>query len=81
MIRVPTNRSSTHPGEMLREEFRSPMAIDPQELAESIHMSPQSTREIISDHKNITPSLALRPAKYFAMSPDFWMNLQLRWDL
>ncbi len=81
MIRVPTNRPPTHPGEMLSEEFLSPMDIDPQELAESIHVSPQSIREIISDQKSLTPSIALRLAKYFGMSPDFWMNLQLRWDL
>ena len=81
MIRVPTNREPTHPGEMLREEFLSPMEIDPNELARSIHVPAQSIFEIISYQTGVTPSIALRLAKYFGMSPDFWMNLQLRWDL
>ena len=81
MIRVPTHRPPTHPGEMLREEFLSPMEIDEHQLAESIHVPWQRIKEIISDHQSITPSIALRLAKYFGMSADFWMNLQLRWDL
>src|SRR5438067_2443394 len=81
MIRVPTNREPTYPGEMLREEFLSPMEIDARQLADSIHVSPQSISEILSNQRSITPSIALRLAKYFGMSPDFWMNLQLRWDL
>ena len=66
---------------MLREEFLSPMEIDPNELARSIHVPAQSIFEIISYQRGVTPSIALRLAKYFGMSPDFWMNLQLRWDL
>ena len=81
MIRVPTNRQPTHPGEMLREEFLAPMQIDEQQLAESIHVSRERIKEIISERKSINPSIALRLAKYFGMSADFWMNLQLRWDL
>ena len=81
MIRVPTNRPPTHPGEMLREEFLSPMEIDADDLAMSLHVSPQSISEIVFKQRSITPSIALRLAKYFGMSADFWMNLQLRWDL
>jgi addiction module HigA family antidote len=81
MIRVPTHRPPTHPGEMLREEFLSPMQIDEQQLAESIHVPHQSIREIVSEKKSINPSIALRLARYFGMSADFWMNIQLRWDL
>jgi addiction module HigA family antidote len=66
---------------MLREEFLSPMDIGAQELARSIHVSEENIKGIISDQKSITPSIALRLAKYFGMSADFWMNLQLRWDL
>ena len=66
---------------MLREEFLAPMQIDEQQLAESIHVSRERIKEIISASKSISPSIALRLAKYFGMSPDFWMNLQLRWDL
>jgi len=64
---------------MLREEFLTPMQIDEQELAESIHVPPERIKEIISERKSINPSIALRLAKYFGMSADFWMNLQLRW--
>jgi antitoxin HigA-1 len=81
MIRVPTNRPPTHPGEMLAEDFLLPMQIDEQQLAESIHVPHERIKEIISDRKSINPSIALRLAKYFGMSADFWMNLQLRWDL
>ena len=81
MIRVPTNRPPTYPGEMLFEEFLSPMQINEQHLAESIYVPHQRIKEIISERKSINPSIALRLAKYFGMSADFWMNLQLRWDL
>ena len=57
------------------------MQIDEHQLAESIHVAPEQIQEIVSERKNINPSIALRLAKYFGMSPDFWMNLQLRWDL
>ena|SRR5258706_3276605 len=81
MIQVPISRKPIHPGEMLCEEFLSPMDMDARQLAESIHVSQHSIDEIISNRKSINPSIALRLANYFGMSPDFWMNLQLRWDL
>jgi len=81
MLRVPTNRPPTHPGEMLVEEFLTPMGINERELAEFIHIPAQRINEIITEHQSVTPSIALRLAKYFGMSADFWMNLQLRWDL
>jgi antitoxin HigA-1 len=81
MVRIPTHRSPTHPGEMLREEFLSPMALSQRELAEAIHVPYQRINEIINGKRGITPSTALRLAKFFGMSAEFWMNLQLRWDL
>lgn len=81
MIRVPTHRPPTHPGEMLVEEFLTPMGINEKELAEFIHVPAQCINEIVVDHRSVTPSIALRLARYFGMSADFWMNLQLRWDL
>ena len=81
MIRVPTHRPPTHPGEMLVEEFLAPMGINENELAEFIHVPAQRINEIITSQKSVTPSISLRLAKYFGMSADFWMNLQLRWDL
>jgi antitoxin HigA-1 len=81
MVRIPTHRSPTHPGEMLLEEFLEPMALSQRELADAIHVPYQRINEIINGRRGITPSTALRLAKFFGMSADFWMNLQLRWDL
>src|ERR1051325_1104843 len=81
MIRIPTHRTPTHPGEMLQEEFLTPMGLTQRELAEAVHVPYQRINEIINGHRGITPSTALRLAKFFGMSADFWMNLQLRWDL
>lgn len=81
MIRVPTHRTPTHPGEMLLEEFLTPMDLTQQALAEAIHVPYQRINEIINGRRGMTPSTALRLAKFFGMSADFWMNLQIRWDL
>ncbi len=81
MVRVPTHRIPTHPGEMLLEEFLTPMGISQKDLADNIEVPYQRINEIVNGRRGITPSTALRLAKFFDMSPDFWMNLQLRWDL
>ena len=81
MVRVPTHRAPTHPGEMLLEEFLNPMDLTQRDLAEAIHVPYQRVNELINGRRGITPSTALRLAKFFGMSPDFWMNLQQRWDL
>ncbi len=81
MIRIPTHREPTHPGEMLLEEFLLPMGMTQRQLADAIHVPYQRVNEIVNGRRGITPSTALRLAKFFGMSPDFWMNLQLRWDL
>lgn len=81
MVRIPTHRSPTHPGEMLLEEFLRPMNITQRELADGIHVPYQRINEIINGRRGITPSTALRLAKFFGTSAGFWMNLQLRWDL
>ena len=81
MVRIPTHRQPTSPGEMLLEEFcgrwGSPNASSP-----TLSMfSYQRIDEIVNGRRGVTPSTALRLAKFFEVSPDFWMNLQLRWDL
>lgn len=80
-MRVPTHRPPTHPGEMLLEEFLRPMEITQRELADSLHVPYQRINELTNGRRGMTPSTALRLAKYFGTSADFWMNLQLRWDL
>lgn len=80
-MRIPTNRAPTHPGEMLREEFLKPMGMTQQALADAIHVSYQRVNEIVNGRRRVTPSTALRLAKFFGMSAGFWMNAQLSWDL
>ena len=81
MIRIPTDRAPTHPGEMLLEEFLKPMNITQRQLADAIHVPYQRVNEIINGRRGITPSTALRLAEVFKVSADFWLNLQLRSDL
>jgi addiction module HigA family antidote len=81
MVRVPTNRIPTHPGEMLLEEFLNPMGISQRDLADNIQVPYQRINGIVNGRRGITPSTALRLAKFFNMSAEFWMNVQLRWDL
>jgi len=81
MIRIPTDREPTHPGEMLREEFLDPMSLTQRALATAIQVPYQRVNEIVRGKRGVTPSTALRLAKYFGTSAGFWMNLQLRWDL
>ena len=81
MVRIPTNREPTHPGDMLLAEFLEPMGITQRELADAIHVPYQRVNEIINQKRGVTPSTALRLAKYFGVSEDFWLSLQLRCDL
>ena len=81
MVRIPTEREPTHPGEMLLVEFLTPLGISQSEVAKRIHVPFQRVDEVVRGKRGITPSTALRLAKYLGTSPDFWMNLQLRWDL
>jgi len=66
---------------MLLEEFLKPLGITQRELSHSIHVPYQRINEIINQKRGITPSTALRLAKYFGVSEDFWLNNQLRLDL
>lgn len=81
MVRIPSVRSPTHPGVMLREEFLDPLDITQRELADAIRVPYQRVNEIVNEKRGITPSTALRLAKYFGNTPGFWMNLQLRYEL
>lgn len=81
MVRIPTDRPPTHPGEMLVEEFLNPMQITQRELADAIHVPYQRVNELVNQKRGVTPSTALRLGKFFGMSADFWLNVQIRWDL
>ncbi len=81
MIRIPTHRAPTHPGEMLLEKLLKPMALTQWDLAEGIHVPYQRVSELVKKRRGMTSGTALRLAKFFGESAGFWMNLQLRWDL
>ena len=63
---------------MLLEEFLIPMGLSQRELARAIGVPYQRVNELVNGRRGMTPSLALRLDRYFGMSADFWMNLQLR---
>ncbi|MBI5378984.1 MAG: HigA family addiction module antidote protein [Nitrospirae bacterium] len=81
MVRIPTHRIPTHPGEMLLEEFLKPMGLSQQDLATGIKVPYQRVNELINKRRGVTPGTALRLARFFGNSPAFWLNLQLRYDL
>jgi len=81
MVRIPTHRAPTHPGEMLRDEFLVPMNLSQRDLTTAIHVPYQRINELVNQKRGITPSTALRLAKFFGVSADFWLNLQIRCDL
>ena len=74
-------RISTHPGEMLREEFLVPLGISQNALALKIRVPATRIGEIVNGRRAITPDTALRLARFFGNSPEFWLNLQQMHDL
>lgn len=80
-MRIPFHRLPTHPGEMLLDEFLFPHGMTQRELADAIHVPYWRINKIVNERNGIDARIALRLAKYFGTSPDFWMNLQLCWDL
>ena len=70
-----------HPGEMLREEFLVPMGLSANALALAIRVPVTRVSEIVNERRGITADTALRLARYFRMTPEFWMNIQSHYDL
>ena len=70
-----------HPGEILLEEFLKEFGISQNRLGRDIGMSPRAINEIVHGKRSITANSALRIAKYFGTSPEFWLNLQSSYDL
>lgn len=66
---------------MLVEEFLRPMGLTQRDVAKALRVPYQRINALVNGRRGITPSMALRLAKYFGMSAAFWMNLQLRWEL
>jgi addiction module HigA family antidote len=78
MVRIPTDREPTHPGEMLRHEFLLPLGITQRVLADAIHVPYQRVNEIVRGKRGVSPTTALRLGKVLRTDPGFWMNLQVR---
>ncbi len=70
-----------HPGEVLLEEFLLPLGITQYRLAKETKVPPRRINEIVQRKRSITTDTALRLAKYFNTSPQFWLNLQAHYDL
>ena len=74
-------RVTTHPGEMLREEFLLPLGITQNALAMKIRVPATRIGDIVHGRRAVTPDTALRLAQFFGNSPEFWLNLQQLHDL
>ena len=70
-----------HPGEILMEEFLKPIGISQYRLAKDISVPPRRINEIVHGRRSVTADMALRFGHFFGMSPQFWLNLQTRYDL
>lgn len=76
-----TKLSPVHPGEILAEEFLSPLEISQYRLAKDISVPPRRINEIVHGKRSISADTALRLARYFGTSERFWLNLQAHFDL
>jgi len=70
----------SHPGEILRDEFLTPMEISVYELANAIKVPRSRANDIVLGRRAITTDTAIRLGRYFGMSPEFWINLQAHYD-
>jgi antitoxin HigA-1 len=70
-----------HPGEILLEEFLKPLAITMNRLAEELHVPANRITQIVEGRRSITGETALRLARYFGTSPEFWLGMQKDYDL
>ena len=75
------SRRPTHPGEMLREDFMSDYGLTVAGLAEAIGVSRQSVNELLRERRAVSPDMALRLARLFGNTPEFWLNAQRAVDL
>ena len=74
-------RTRTHPGEILREEFMIPLGLSANALSRAIDVPPNRITSIIAAERAVTPDTAVRLARYFDTTPQFWLNLQMAHDL
>ena len=70
-----------HPGEILREEFLTPLGMTPYALAAACHVPRTRIERLVREETPVTPDTALRLARYFGTTPEFWLGIQSRFDL
>jgi len=70
-----------HPGEILRELYLDPFGMSQNELARRLNVSPRRINEIVNGRRGITADTAIRLARFFKMTPQYWMGLQADYDL
>lgn len=70
-----------HPGEQLREEFMKPLGLSAYRLAKDIDVPVSRVQDLVAERRTITGDTALRLARYFGTTPEFWLNLQRDYDL
>lgn len=78
---LPSNRIPTHPGEVLQEEFLTPLELTQVALAEHIGVPVQRVNELVRGKRGVTPETAWLLAQAFGTTPEFWINLQANYDL
>jgi addiction module HigA family antidote len=81
MVRLPTHRPPTHPGEILLEEFLRPLKMSQVDFATAIGVPIQRVNEIVKKKRGVTPDTALRFEAALGTSAQFWLNAQTAWDL
>ncbi len=74
-------QSPLHPGEILRKEFLDPMGLSQNRLAMALHVPARRINEIVLGKRGVTADTALRLSRYFDMSPQFWLGLQMDYEL
>lgn len=72
---------NVHPGEVLREEFLEPLGLTSYRLAKELHVTQPRVNDLVLEKRGITADMALRLGAYFGTGPEFWMNLQQRYEL
>jgi antitoxin HigA-1 len=78
---MPAKLKPVHPGEILREEFMRPLGLTVNRLALELRVPVTRMAEIVHRRRSVTSDTALRLARLFGTTPEFWVNLQARYDL
>jgi antitoxin HigA-1 len=80
-MKMKKRQAPVHPGEILLEEFLKPLGISQNRLGRDLNIPPQRVNDIVRGLRAVTVDTALRLARYFKTTPQFWLNLQAHYDL